>query len=438
MPESQVRVISPRRRRRIRRKISPYPEDYLVTAASKICRTPGASWIEDRTESLQATTHGRGQIFDVEVAAKRDGTLLGAEVHAVARHAARTRHVQRLPGGRVPAGRWLLRVEGDRARTVGMLHQPHVDRPVPRRGTARGDASRRAHGRPGRRSRSAWTRPRSVARTSSRRVPATRTTSASSTTPATTRGRSTTRDGEHRLRRRSASDRRSCAPAGSLHSASDFSTWIEICGIGPSAATAPAAGGSRWSSRLDGASASHRIGDRSRRHHAHGQGHETTFAQIVADTLGVPYESIEIRHGDTGEGPPFGYGTYGVAQPRGRRHGDAQRPATRSSRRRASSPRTLSRRPRTTSSSTRARFFVKGNPARRRRWARAGVRARTAPDLPEGMEHGLEAVSYFDPPNFVWPFGAHICAVEVDPETGSVDHRRSTSRSTTAATSSTR
>ena len=40
--------------------------------------------------------------------------------------------------------------------------------------------------------------------------------------------------------------------------------------------------------------------------------------------------------------------------------------------------------------------------------------------LPEGMEQGLEAVSYFDPPNFVWPFGCHICAVEVDPETGAV------------------
>ena len=45
--------------------------------------------------------------------------------------------------------------------------------------------------------------------------------------------------------------------------------------------------------------------------HAHGQGHETTFAQIAADTLGVPYESIEIRHGDTAEGAAFGYGTYG-------------------------------------------------------------------------------------------------------------------------------
>src|SRR6185503_19446609 len=45
--------------------------------------------------------------------------------------------------------------------------------------------------------------------------------------------------------------------------------------------------------------------------HAHGQGHETTFAQIAADTLGLPIDSIEIHHGDTGEGPAMGYGTYG-------------------------------------------------------------------------------------------------------------------------------
>jgi carbon-monoxide dehydrogenase large subunit len=45
--------------------------------------------------------------------------------------------------------------------------------------------------------------------------------------------------------------------------------------------------------------------------HSHGQGHDTTFPQIVADTLGVPYDSIELRHGDTAEGPAFGYGTYG-------------------------------------------------------------------------------------------------------------------------------
>src|SRR6202162_4415581 len=76
VPESQFRVVSHDVGGGFGSKIRPYPEEYLATAASKITERP-VKWIEDRTESLQATTHGRGQIFDAEVAAMRDGTLLG-------------------------------------------------------------------------------------------------------------------------------------------------------------------------------------------------------------------------------------------------------------------------------------------------------------------------------------------------------------------------
>src|SRR6266853_1766376 len=89
------------------------------------------------------------------------------------------------------------------------------------------------------------------------------------------------------------------------------SAWIEICGFGPSAATAPATGGlalveSAQVRVFPTGSVTVYVGT-----HSHGQGHDTTFAQIAADTLGLPYESIEIRHGDTAEGAAFGYGTYG-------------------------------------------------------------------------------------------------------------------------------
>src|SRR5581483_10022084 len=79
MPESRVRVISPDVGGGFGSKISPYAEDYLVPAAAKITGRP-VKWIETRTESIQVTTHGRGQFFDVEVAGKRDGTLLGMKV----------------------------------------------------------------------------------------------------------------------------------------------------------------------------------------------------------------------------------------------------------------------------------------------------------------------------------------------------------------------
>jgi carbon-monoxide dehydrogenase large subunit len=76
VPESQFRVVSHDVGGGFGSKIRPYGEEYLCTAASKLSGRP-VKWIEDRTESLQATTHGRGQIFDIEVAANRDGTLLG-------------------------------------------------------------------------------------------------------------------------------------------------------------------------------------------------------------------------------------------------------------------------------------------------------------------------------------------------------------------------
>src|SRR5919201_2884842 len=79
MPETKVRVISHDVGGGFGSKISPYPEDYLVSAAAKLLKRP-VKWIETRTENIQTTTHGRGQVFDVEVAAKRDGSLLAMKV----------------------------------------------------------------------------------------------------------------------------------------------------------------------------------------------------------------------------------------------------------------------------------------------------------------------------------------------------------------------
>src|SRR5260370_19702175 len=90
-----------------------------------------------------------------------------------------------------------------------------------------------------------------------------------------------------------------------------FWTGTEICGCGQSAATAPATGGLALTESAHvrvypTGSVNVYVGT-----HSHGQGHDTTFPQIVADQLGVPYDMIELHHGDTSEGPAFGYGTYG-------------------------------------------------------------------------------------------------------------------------------
>jgi carbon-monoxide dehydrogenase large subunit len=156
--------------------------------------------------------------------------------------------------------------------------------------------------------------------------------------------------------------------------------------------------------------------------HSHGQGHDTTFAQIVADTLGVPYDSIELRHGDTAEGPAFGYGTYG-----------SRSLAVGGMSIRMSCLKVIDKAKRLAAHVLEAdeadivfdqgRFHVKGSPEKAKALGEIAFASYGA-GLPEGMEQGLEAVSYFDPPNFTWPFGAHICVVEVDPETGAVDMRK--------------
>jgi len=156
--------------------------------------------------------------------------------------------------------------------------------------------------------------------------------------------------------------------------------------------------------------------------HSHGQSHDTTFAQIVADTLGVPYDSIEMHHGDTAEGPAMGYGTYG-----------SRSLAVGGMSIRMSCLKVVDKAKKLAAHILEAdeadvvfdqgRFHVKGSPDKSKALGEIAFASYGA-GLPEGMEQGLEAVSYFDPPNFTWPFGAHLCVVEVDAETGAVDVRK--------------
>ena len=155
-----------------------------------------------------------------------------------------------------------------------------------------------------------------------------------------------------------------------------------------------------------------------------GQGHETTFAQIVAEELGIPPEDIEVVHGDTDQ-TPFGLGTYGSrSTPVSRRGGGAGR---------AQGPRQgAARSPPAMLEVSPGRPRVGEGPLVRQGRPRAGRDdpgdrdgARTARStLPEGVEGGLDAEVAYDPPNLTFPFGAYICVVDVDPGTGEVKVRR--------------
>jgi carbon-monoxide dehydrogenase large subunit len=152
--------------------------------------------------------------------------------------------------------------------------------------------------------------------------------------------------------------------------------------------------------------------------HSHGQGHETTFAQIVADELGIPIEHVEIHHGDTGS-IPYGWGTYGsrsVAVGGSSIHRSLQKIKEKGRKIAAH----LLEAAESDVVFEGGKFFVKGSPDRAKAWGEVCLMAYLAHNLPAGMEPGLEATSFYDPANFTFPFGTHICVVEVDPETGKV------------------
>ena len=145
-----------------------------------------------------------------------------------------------------------------------------------------------------------------------------------------------------------------------------------------------------------------------------GQGHETTFAQIVAEELGIPYEDIEVQEGDT-DNTPYGLGTYAS-----RSTPVAGAATAVISRKLRDKARTIAAHLLEASEDDleweRDRFSVKGAPDRAKTIQEIAFAAYT--DLPDGVEAGLEGVHYYDPPNMTFPFGTYAVVVEVDRGTG--------------------
>ncbi|MEV4469626.1 aerobic carbon-monoxide dehydrogenase large subunit [Nonomuraea sp. NPDC049504] len=153
-----------------------------------------------------------------------------------------------------------------------------------------------------------------------------------------------------------------------------------------------------------------------------GQGHETTFAQIVGQELGIPADDVEVVHGDTDQ-TPFGLGTYGSRSTPV--SGAATAIVARKVRDRAkivaaamleASPDDLEW--------ADGKWSVVGDPATGRSMAEIALAAHSNLELPDGVEGHLDAVTVYNPPNLTYPFGAYICVVDVDPGTGQVKVRR--------------
>jgi len=192
-----------------------------------------------------------------------------------------------------------------------------------------------------------------------------------------------------------------------------LATYVEICGMGPSKAL-PGGGWDSATLRVEPSGAVTVLTGIS----PHGQGQETTFAQIVADELGVPIDRIQVVHGDTDK-VQYGLGTYGS---RGLSVGGAALMlAVQTIQAKAvkiaahlweANPYDIEFRE--------GMVSIKGDPAKRMSIAEVAAVAYAGAQLPADVEPGLDATRRFDPSNFLYPFGTHVCIVEVDAKTGEV------------------
>jgi len=196
-----------------------------------------------------------------------------------------------------------------------------------------------------------------------------------------------------------------------------FSSYIEACGIAPSAVVGSlGAGVGLWESAQVRFNATGSVTVMTGSH-SHGQGHETTFAQVVADTLGVPYENIEIVHGDTGA-IPMAMGTYGSRSLAvgGTAIVKACEKVIEKGRKIAAHLMEAAVEDVEFEAGT---YRVAGTD-KTKSIAEVAFTAYVPHNYPEGVEPGLDETAFYDPLNFTYPAGTHIAEVEIDKETGVV------------------
>ncbi|HYZ79732.1 MAG TPA: molybdopterin cofactor-binding domain-containing protein, partial [Solirubrobacteraceae bacterium] len=200
-----------------------------------------------------------------------------------------------------------------------------------------------------------------------------------------------------------------------------FCTYTEICGNAPTRVIGPSGFGLQgggWESATVRVHASGAVTVYTGTS-PHGQGHETGFAQIVADRLGIDPSQIDVIHGDTQTGP-FGLDTYGSRSLAVGGEAVARTAAKVAAKARSIVAHQLEAAPEDIELHD-GKFTVRGSPDKGMTLAEVAGAAYVPENLPDGMEPGLDEQSFYDPENFVFPFGAHACVVDVDAETGKVD-----------------
>jgi aerobic carbon-monoxide dehydrogenase large subunit len=417
LPEHRVRVISPEVGGGFGSKIPAYPDEALVSLASMDLGRP-VKWAEDRSENYKATIHGRDHIQYVEMCGTRDGKITGlrTEVYAGLGGYASTAApgIPTILHGLVYSGAYTIPNIHGTIRGVYTSGTP-VDA---YRGAGRPEAAYLIERLVDLFAREIGMDPVEVRRKNfipTDKFPYTTVTGLtydSGNYPAALDKALGMVDYQS-FRKQQAEARQQGRYLGI-----GVVSYIEICGLGPSqVAGAVGFGGGLYDSAtvrvFPTGVVKVYIGGK-----PHGQGEETTFAQIVAEEFGYPVENIQIVAGDT-DNTPQGWGTYG-----------SRTTAVCGSAVKVASQRVKEKARKIAAHLMEAneqdvewedgKFSVRGSPDQSKTFAEAALMANLAWNMPPGVEPGLEATAFFDPTNFVYPFGSHICTVEVDVETGQV------------------
>ena len=412
VPETKLRVIAPDVGGGFGSKLNVYREEGLLCFLAQRTGVP-VKWIERRGENFQATIHGRGQLGNVQVAVTGDGQVLGIHYAVVADLGA----YHQLLTPAMPAITGLM--------LSGAYAIPHLTIAVKGAFTNRmsTDAYRGA-GRP----EATYVVERVMDLVASELgldPVAVRRKNFPTEFPYETATGLTYDSGDYvkaldralevgdyaGLRRMQEAARAEGRVVGI-----GLSSYVEICALGPSPAMPT--GGFGWDSAtvrvhptgsvtvLTGVS-------------PHGQGQETSFAQIAAEMLGLDLEDVDVVHGDTAA-VQYGVGTFGsrgtavggVALYRAREQVVAK------------ATRIAARLMDTDPGSVRFEDGTFHGPSGKLAFGEVAFAAHTAAKLPEGDEPGLKATAFYEPENFTFPFGTHLCVVEIDPEIGDVKFLR--------------
>ena len=415
IPEHKMRVIAPDVGGGFGSKIFVYPEEVAVSWASKTLGRP-VKWTAERRESFLTDAHGRDHVTEAEMAVDKDGKIVALRVHTNANLGAYlSTFAPLIPTflyGTMLSG--VYRIPNIYCEVVGSLtNTTPVDA---YRGAGRPEATYLLE-----RMVDLAAKAMGVDVAEFRRRNFIAASSFPYQTPVAFQydsgnyGPALDKALQHLDYKKLRAEQETARQAG-RYLGIGFATYIEACGPAPSqVAGALGAQAGLWESAHVRVHPTGKItvftGS-----HSHGQGHETTFAQLAADELQVPFEDVEIVHGDTAQ-VPFGMGTYGsrsTAVGGAAIHLSIEKIKEKAKKIAAH----LLEASEADIDHAEGKFAVKGSPARHKAWGEIALMAYLAHNLPKGLEPGLEATSFWDPSNFVFPFGTQIAVVEVNPDTG--------------------